>query len=77
MTVFTDFMRSRLPGAVQLPDVLADLFDWIDGNGWVVRGADGEPYGGLSAEKGGSTTARASAFTSIPRKRGRSSRSCG
>ena len=46
--MFTDFMRSRLPGTVRLPDVLADFFDWIDGNGWVVRGADNEPYGGLS-----------------------------
>jgi hypothetical protein len=48
LPTFTEFMRSRLPETVRLPDVLADLFDWIDRNGWVARGVDDEPYGRLS-----------------------------
>lgn len=45
---FTDFMQSRLPATVVLPDVLRDLFDWIDSNGWIVTGHDGDPYGCLA-----------------------------
>lgn len=41
-------MTSRLPTTVVLPDVLKELFDWIDSNGWVVTGRNGEPYGGLA-----------------------------
>lgn len=43
-----EFMQSRLPEAVVLPDVLSDLFDWIDSNGWIVTGHDGDPYGCLA-----------------------------
>lgn len=46
---FTQFMRSRLPPTIELPDVLAELFDLIDANDWIVQGrANREPYGGLA-----------------------------
>jgi hypothetical protein len=46
---FVEFMRDRLPATIALPDVLADLFEWIDGNGWVSPSpSNGEPVGGLS-----------------------------
>ncbi|MFL5322610.1 MAG: hypothetical protein ACJ790_23315 [Myxococcaceae bacterium] len=48
---FTEFMQGWLPPTVSLPPIFRDLFDWIDSNGWVVRGAREELFGSLSPGK--------------------------
>ena len=47
MGEFTDFMRSRLPGTIALPSLFAELFDWVESNGWVVSAVDGDPIATL------------------------------
>jgi hypothetical protein len=51
-STFTAFMRSRLPQTVELPLILAELFDWIDENNWIVTGrVDGDPYGCIAPDE--------------------------
>lgn len=52
MRGFTRFMAARLPGVTVLPPLLADLFDWIDGKGWVGAMAGGAPFASLGPGDG-------------------------
>lgn len=46
---FADLTMSRVPAGIDVPEPLRMLFEWVDSNGFVERGEDGELYGALSS----------------------------
>lgn len=45
---FAEMTLSRVPPVMAVPDPLRMLFEWVDSNGFVETGPDGELYGSLS-----------------------------
>lgn len=50
MAGFADVMLARVPARMEVPRPLRLLFEWVDRNGFVQIGADGDTYGALSAD---------------------------
>jgi hypothetical protein len=48
MGEFVDTTLSRVPEGIEVPEPLRLLFGWVEDNGFVHRGDDGELYGTLS-----------------------------
>lgn len=46
---FVDLTLSRVPSGIAVPEPLRMLFEWVETNGFVQRGKDGDLYGSLSA----------------------------
>ncbi|WDZ83969.1 hypothetical protein [Micromonospora cathayae] len=45
---FLEATLARVPGGFDLPEPLRLLFAWVDEQGFVVKGTDGDLYGSLS-----------------------------
>lgn len=50
MAEFTDLTLSRVPPGLEVPEPLRMLLEWVEANGFVQRGRNGDLHGSLSAQ---------------------------